>query len=449
MRTYHIFFISLLFAAACNGPQTPEQHPTESSQATIADVETGIRAHITREEARGEGLYRIQDDSLDLAVQLVRVHTEYLSVLGEGAYFACVDLVDSQGDVYDVDFFMAGEKDSMYVTQTTVHKLNGKPFYTWKQAQDETWFRVPVEKADQSLLGVIEGQDQFEFYYQATLPSFTDSAQLWLPIPSSNRLQKVRLLSKEHPGMGSIMQESEYGNRYLYLKLGPADAGKVLKLSYAVERQETGSYRAEAPPAPYSLQSSPLLPTGGRFKGLVDEILLGKMQESDLVKARAIYDYVVDNVRYAKAGTYGTGDANYACDTKSGNCTEFHSLFISLARTAGIPARFYIGAGIPSERNEGGVFGYHCWAEFYAEGKWWPVDISEANKYSALATYYFGHHPANRVELSRGRDLQLHPTPVKGPLAFFAYPHLEVDGVPLEVKTRFSFKRLVPAGDAS
>jgi type II secretory pathway component PulF len=30
-----------------------------------------------------------------------------------------------------------------------------------------------------------------------------------------------------------------------------------------------------------------------------------------------------------------------------------------------------------------------------------PVDISEANKYTALSTYYFGHNPANRFELSR------------------------------------------------
>jgi hypothetical protein len=103
--------------------------------------------------------------------------------------------------------------------------------------------------------------------------------------------------------------------------------------------------------------------------------------------------------------------------------------------------RFAIGAGIPSERNEGGVNGYHCWAEFYADGKWWPVDISEANKYSALATYYFGHHPANRIELSKGRDLQPNPLPQSGNIPFFAYPVFEIQGIPAQVKTRFSFER--------
>jgi transglutaminase-like putative cysteine protease len=107
----------------------------------------------------------------------------------------------------------------------------------------------------------------------------------------------------------------------------------------------------------------------------------------------------------------------------------------------GIPARFSIGASIPSERNEGGIDGYHCWAEFYADGKWWPVDISEANKYTALSTYYFGRHPANRIELSRGRDLIVSPGPASGPINFLAYPLLEIDGKEVKAQSSFSFTR--------
>ena len=159
------------------------------------------------------------------------------------------------------------------------------------------------------------------------------------------------------------------------------------------------------------------------------------------MQARALYDYIIDNMRYMKSGIYGTGDAVYACDALTGNCTEFHSLFISLARSAGIPSRFAVGASIPSNRDEGGIGGYHCWAEFYAEGKWWPVDISEANKYTALATYYFGRHPANRIEFSRGRDLQIEPGPQSGPINFLAYPVMEINKTPAFPKTSFSFIR--------
>ena len=143
-----------------------------------------------------------------------------------------------------------------------------------------------------------------------------------------------------------------------------------------------------------------------------------------------------------KHGTgWGNGDAVYACDIGTGNCTDFHSYFIALARAAGIPARFAIGSTIPSARDEGGIDGYHCWAEFHADGKWWPVDISEADKYASLATYYFGHHPANRFELSRGRDLVVEPGPASVPINFLAYPVLEIGGKPARVRPEFSFRR--------
>ena len=120
----------------------------------------------------------------------------------------------------------------------------------------------------------------------------------------------------------------------------------------------------------------------------------------------------------------------FACDSRHGNCTDFHAYFTALARAdRHIPARFAIGAAIPANRDDGGVDGYHCWVEFYALEKWWPVDISEADKYSALSTYYFGHHPANRIEFSRGRDLKFEPGPKSGAINFFAYPVLEIDGL--------------------
>jgi hypothetical protein len=63
--------------------------------------------------------------------------------------------------------------------------------------------------------------------------------------------------------------------------------------------------------------------------------------------------------------------------------------------------------------------------------------------HSTLSTYYFGHHPANRFELSRGRDLEVDPLPASGPINFLAYPLLEVDGKPAKANVAFSFKRTV------
>jgi len=112
-----------------------------------------------------------------------------------------------------------------------------------------------------------------------------------------------------------------------------------------------------------------------------------------------------------------------------------------LARSIGIPARFAIGVAIPSERNDGGTDGYHCWAEFYADGKWWPIDISEADKYDKLADYYFGKKPANRFELSRGRDLVFDGMQAGQSFNFLVYPILETADGQISFRPVFEFER--------
>jgi len=211
-------------------------------------------------------------------------------------------------------------------------------------------------------------------------------------------------------------------------------------MRYQVTRLEKAAYDAKETDFSLYLQALNQVPIDQQFKTIADEVLKGK--KGDLVRARALYDHVIEKMAYKKVGEgWGKGSAVYACNLKTGNCTDFHSYFLALARAAGIPARFAIGAPIPSERNEGRIDGYHCWAEFYAEGKWWPVDISEGDKYTSLATYYFGHHPANRIELSQGRDLVVEPAPMSGPINFLAYPVFELDGETVKLKPIFSFVR--------
>jgi transglutaminase-like putative cysteine protease len=432
----------LLFSCTSDQDKKHTAGPVEGAKkVTIGDVEQGIRANIETMTQEGAGYFNFQNDTLDLKLKLVRVHTEYLSVLGPNAFFACVDLATENGDVYDMDFFLKGEPGDMQVTRTDLHKLNGKPYYTWKQSKDKTWFTVPVQQATNDLLGVIEANDRFTFTYEVQLPDLSADALMWIPIPQNDPFQTVEITSLKVPGKHEMIREADNGNTILFIQLNPEHSRQNISISYQVDRIEKAPYVEEETNLKKYLEAGALLPVGDRFGAIADEVILERQATTDLTKARALYDYIIDNMRYAKEGTYGTGDANYACDSRSGNCTEFHSFFISLARSAGIPARFAVGASIPSERNEGQVDGYHCWAEFFAEGKWWPVDISEANKYTPLATYFFGHHPANRIELSRGRDLAPEPTPQSGPINFMAYPVLEVNGSQIYAKTTFSFYR--------
>jgi transglutaminase-like putative cysteine protease len=430
-----------ILLAGCSSSSDKQQSSSGSVPNVVTkDIQEGIEKHIEEQSRLGEGYFRIGYDGEELKLKLVRVHIEYLANLGPGRHFACVDLASIDGDVYDVDFFLAGDPDSMTVTETTVHKFNGQPFYVWKQNRDKTWHREPAKDAPPDLLGVLTGNDEFEFIYRARLPEMKETARMWLPMPMTDSFQAVEVKSIEAPGERQILQDGEYGNKVLFLTLGPQDSGKTVELRYNVQRLEKGVYEEQTPLPSKYLNPERLVPDNETFRSIAGGVVEGK--KGDLVRARALYDHVIDRMRYMKYGSgWGKGDAVYACDARTGNCTDFHSYFIALSRAVGIPARFAIGASIPSERNEGGIDGYHCWAEFYTDGRWWPVDISEGDKCSALSTYYFGHHPANRIELSRGRDLVVEPGPASGPVNFLAYPVLEVGGSPVRVKVEFSFNR--------
>src|SRR5262249_9943568 len=172
--------------------------------------------------------------------------------------------------------------------------------------------------------------------------------------------------------------------------------GKVpFTVVYRVTRQEV---KGEAPKEMIEdaaalarfLQADALVPVGGKAL----ELIKGKELPADPEKtARVLYDVVNNHVRYSKEGTgWGRGDSEWVCASGYGNCTDFHSLFMSLARAEKIPAKFEIGFPLPEKRGAGEVPGYHCWAFFHPKGKSWvPVDISEANKNPKMKDYYFGN----------------------------------------------------------
>ncbi|NOY75336.1 MAG: transglutaminase domain-containing protein [Kiritimatiellaeota bacterium] len=413
--------------------------PESTPNIVTADIQAGIEAHIARKAKEGDGYFRLDIDGATRMLRLVKIHTEYLASI---AYHetACVDLVDTNGDVFDVDFFMHGNPGSMVVSKTKPHKFNGKPYFFWKQNDDETWGRVKLSQASGKLMGIIVPKDSFEFRYQLTLPEISGKAQLWIPLPRTDRFQKIKITKVIEPKPHRILADGKYGNQVVYWELDSSAGGRNVDLRYAVDRIEVSAYKDKTSNPKDFLSPNLLIPRNSRFKDIATETT--RNDHTDYQRAKSLYKRVIKDIRYAKAGKgWGQGNAEYACDARHGNCTDFHSYFIALARSINIPARFAIGAAIPSNRNDGGVDGYHCWAEFFADGKWWPVDISEADKYSRLEEYYFGHFPANRIELSRGRDIELDPGPKSGSINFLAYPILEVNGRQVKVPVIFSFKR--------
>ena len=298
----------------------------------------------------------------------------------------------------------------------------------------------------------------FEFVYVARiagLPPGGNMLRLWVPLPVSDPYQKISLLHIESPVAYELHRDPEYGNRYAYLEF---NSGQVsfpfeVRMRFQTERHEhrvnLGAARSVRAGAELQadlrrfLEPDRLVPTDGVIAALAEQETRGLTQSLD--KARAVYDFVVSTMRYDKSEEgWGRGDAIYACNTRKGNCTDFHSLFIGMLRASGIPARFEIGFPLPPDQTEGEIPGYHCWAEFFLDGFGWvPVDVSEAWKHPKKREYFFGANDEHRVLFSRGRDIRFNPEQAGEPVNFFVYPDTELDGKPFEaVQTKFFFRDL-------
>lgn len=289
----------------------------------------------------------------------------------------------------------------------------------------------------------------FSFTYSAVVTGLKpgQGARIWIPVPPTNEDQEVKIISKELPGKEQIASEPKFGNQVLYVE-GKADEQGMIPVSitFRVNRKEVrGDFHkhpADMEDLGSFLKADKKVPVGGKSLDLIRE---RDMPKDEAEVARVLYDVVNEHMRYSKEGTgWGRGDSDWACDSRYGNCTDFHSMFISLSRAQLIPAKFEIGFPLPQKRGSGEVAGYHCWAKFRPKGRdWIPVDISEANKNPKMRDYYFGNLTEDRVTFSMGRDINLVPKQDGEPLNFFVYPYIEVDGKPHpseKVQRQFSYK---------
>jgi len=280
------------------------------------------------------------------------------------------------------------------------------------------------------------------------IPAGARRVSIWVPVPQSDSHQQVLDVLVRSPLHYSFTREQRYGNRVLHVAAAaPLPDSIDLKLEVVVARQayrvlgtETRS-RADAPTLK-DLGPDALVPIDGEIAAAARQATANA--HTPLEKARAIYDYVTLSMHYDKSGEgWGRGDAIRACDVRRGNCTDFHSLIIGMARSCGIPARFVIGFPLPEHQSEGVIPGYHCWAEMYVEGVGWlPVDSSEASRHPEKRDLFFGGLDADRVAFTRGRDLEVDP-PASERLNFLVYPRVEVDGAVFTgVALSFSFADL-------
>lgn len=306
------------------------------------------------------------------------------------------------------------------------------------------------------------GKRAVELRMTATIEKLPESAKvvdLWMPMAQDTDGQRVTKAEVTCPGGGEIGIEPRYGNKMWHRRFeAPVDAVVCngvfgAESVFHIERTEIVVKEAkELAPSPKTksnlfayLEPNLLIPSG---LPKIESIAQSLMLESDppIVAGRKIYDWLIDEFTYNyRALGAGQGDVRWACDSKTGDCSDYHSMFLALCRSQGIPADHEFGFPIRTKASEGKILFYHCWARFQVEGVGWiPLDASEADKHPELREYNFGSQSEDLLKFTHGRDVTLVPTQAGPPLNKFIYPYVEVDGQPhKDVKWSVTFKDLL------
>jgi transglutaminase-like putative cysteine protease len=227
---------------------------------------------------------------------------------------------------------------------------------------------------------------------------------------------------------------------------------RVVTKNYSVDLSAPGKTQQAAPAElGHFLRPTRLLPAGGIVKETANEITKGA--ETDLEKARAIYEWIVDNTfRDPKTRGCGIGDIRFMLESRDlrGKCADLNALYVGLARAAGLPARDVYG--IRTAKSELGykslgtsseniTKAQHCRAEVYIGGYGWiPVDPADVRKVvleeppgnrplddgmvKKARARLFGSWEMNWIAYNFAHDVKL-PGSVGAPLGFFMYPQAE------------------------
>lgn len=289
-----------------------------------------------------------------------------------------------------------------------------------------------------------------ELTYTATISDLPPTAKyvdLWLPVAPDTDGQRVTQVTVAYPDGGNIADEPDYGNRIWHKRFEAPfdddlkDGHLGAQIVFHIHRDEIVIDEAKnlvkaavsRPGLDVYLRANRLIPID------IDPIAktardLKLTADDPIGSAKRTYDWLIDEFTYDyKAPGAGIGDVRWACDSKTGDCSDYHSMFIALMRHVGIAADHEFGYPIRVAGSEGRIPSYHCWARFHVDGVGWiPLDASEADKHPELREYNFGSQSANLLKFTHGRDVNLVPQQAGPPLNKFIHPYVEVDGVELK-----------------
>jgi hypothetical protein len=206
--------------------------------------------------------------------------------------------------------------------------------------------------------------------------------RVWMPYPRENeRYKEIKLISVSQPEY--LISPKSYLHQSLYMEQ-VAKAGKPAIFSYELSfisynkwfsfgPQDIKSYNKQSNLyKEFTAERKSHVIFSEKIKHLTDSITGN--EQNPYLRAKKIFCYIADNYPWASAREYSTIEniPQYVIDNHHGDCGQVSLLFITMARYAGIPAKWQSGWMLhPGEVN------LHDWAEAYFEGIGWvPVDQS-------------------------------------------------------------------------
>ena len=319
----------------------------------------------------------------------------------------------------------------------------------------------------QSLLALTESKSAaewrtFELVTRIELLQPSGATRLWVPAALVKETPYQRTLANQFTAEGGgahlVVDKNPDALGMIAAKF-PAGVTPVLVVTSRVSTRDHSvdvaarATRAKADRASLAhfLRPTRMLPTDGIVRETA--LAITRSARTDLDKARAIYDWIVDNTfRDPKVRGCGIGDIRGMLETRnlSGKCADLNALYVGLARAAGLPARDVYGIRVAPSR-----LGYkslgassatvtksqHCRAEVYVNGGGWiPVDPADVRKVvleeppgnrpaddekvRAVRERLFGSWEMNWVGYNFAHDVKL-PGARSGPIPFLMYPQAE------------------------
>ncbi|QKX18574.1 transglutaminase family protein [Microbulbifer sp. YPW1] len=212
------------------------------------------------------------------------------------------------------------------------------------------------------------------------------SFRVFAPVKKNSYQQTVDITAS----LPFDIELDRFGNQTLVFKLSKLAprASQIVKVTVSLQLASEPQRVLLDAEAPYLVAEENIEVDSPEINKLAEKL------SSQGVKIQNIATWINQNISDVGYVAEDRG-AHYAITTKQGDCTEFSSAFVALARASSIPSRM-IGGFILEQSGRVQAENYHNWGEFRLDDAWHLAD-PQNNKIdsgygSYIAFYNFNKH---------------------------------------------------------